>query len=381
MTIEAKLRTLTKNEMLVLWWKCKGLTYPLIAKRFVYSVEWVQLQMSRVYFKLGFEKSMHWSKRVKILEEEVCPKLPKNVDDWTPAPKTPTPRPNPEMLALVLYDEQQMAKRDVVEGEEVHEPIVITRPQPTAKTGGSRNTGLIALILVVGLCIGAGITYLALRQIPTPSPTVATHPTTLPVKPAAIPTNTRIPFVPPANGILFQDNFDSGIKADWVIVEGKWLTADGRLTLLRSESSTFKGDDEIAVNNPNWLNYILSVTINTPGDPFSVVVRNDSETPERIGYTVDPFDHLFMSLLGAEALSYTAVSGRNEGYKFPDGQDVSLELRVENDTYILSANGRKIQTVVLEGYTTGGFTLRALCYRATYARCVTFDDVVLRYLP
>ncbi|MBV5342639.1 hypothetical protein JZU68_03165, partial [bacterium] len=77
MSIDDQLRKLTKNEMTVLYWKCKGLKYEQIGARLTYGVDWVTLTMGGVYTKLGFSKEMHWTKRWEILKTEVCPLVPK----------------------------------------------------------------------------------------------------------------------------------------------------------------------------------------------------------------------------------------------------------------------------------------------------------------
>ena len=49
MSIDDQIKLLTKNEMTVLYWKCRGLTHEQIRLRLTYSKDWVQLQMSTAY--------------------------------------------------------------------------------------------------------------------------------------------------------------------------------------------------------------------------------------------------------------------------------------------------------------------------------------------
>src|SRR5262245_25880419 len=109
MSIEEQLRSLTLNETAVLKLKCQDLKYDVIGERLGYSIDWVQLQMSSAYRKLGFNKQMHWTQRKKILEEDICPKLRdirEEIVEEVPQLQ-PELQPDPEMLAIVLFDESK----------------------------------------------------------------------------------------------------------------------------------------------------------------------------------------------------------------------------------------------------------------------------------
>ena len=76
---------------------------------------------------------MHWTKRVQILEKEVCPKLPKDLKDWNFIEETPSsltvteePKPDPTMMALVLYDE--MAREEEQKKNDQEPPVIEIYP-------------------------------------------------------------------------------------------------------------------------------------------------------------------------------------------------------------------------------------------------------------
>jgi len=218
MSIDDQLRSLTDNEKTVLFYKAQGLKYEQIAVRLGYSLDWVQLQMSSVYTKLGFTKDMHWTKRRDILEKNIYPKIPKNLKDWLakdeitelpsspkeepppPTPAKPEPEPDPEMMALVLADERQI---EIVQPK----PIVIASAPP--KTHWFVRFLRYAIFALVGLCLlsvvayfaytfgrgsGVPLTVIITATLPaatdTPIPTLTLEPTETVIPSPAKPTGT-----------------------------------------------------------------------------------------------------------------------------------------------------------------------------------------------
>jgi hypothetical protein len=186
---------------MVLKWKCKGLEYLKIAGRLGYSVAWVQLQMSTAYRKLGFNSSMHWTQRKKILEKEICPRLPKDIEGWVPKQETiEETREDPEMLSLVLYDE---AKLTTIEGEVVEGPIIL-KPRPTplitkvavAGAGGTAVLGVICLAVLVALYLLRPLWQPQAVPIVQPTRTMRPQATVAPTDapPPVEPTRTEVPF-------------------------------------------------------------------------------------------------------------------------------------------------------------------------------------------
>ena len=290
MPIDDQINSLTKNEMTVLYYKCKGLNHEQIRIRLGYSKDWVQLQMSTVYSKLGFEKSMHWTKRRDILKNEICPRLPKSIDDWQPLKEITEeireePMPDPEMMALVVYDEMEIEKEEnkaLIPPKPI-KPIVIIDEEKKDKWKNFRRIffAVVSLIVLLGV---AYFTY-GLNRGATPAPQIvvitATFPpitdTPLPTAtsviptdtlvptdiPTPVPTNTLIPtvFAPPADGILFQDDFKSGDLSAWTQYGSQWIVSNGKLTMLANDVNSYSW---IGLERPEWKNYILSVDITIP---------------------------------------------------------------------------------------------------------------------
>lgn len=194
-SIEDVLRSLTFNEVTVLYWKCRDLKYEEIKIKLNYSVDWVTLQMSHVYQKLGFNKEMHWTKRKEILDREVCPTLSKILENKPPKPEEwppdiEEPVANPETYALVLYDEKSEEEEKKGEIEKVIPTPIVAIPQRPQRRG---RLLFLALIVIVG-CIGIGIIGYILGQRNNPfsflvSATLAATETSTPM-PTGNPTNT-----------------------------------------------------------------------------------------------------------------------------------------------------------------------------------------------
>lgn len=246
---------------------------------------------------------------------------------------------NPNMVVQVFQ---------VLSGEATSTPVVITLPANTAMP-----------------------TY-------TPLPTYTPFPTLLPTQ-TAIPTPTATLFVPPANGILFQDTFDTGKSPEWNEYGGQWIVSNGELTILADDEDSYKW---IALRKPEWKNYTLSLTVNIPfqnsaaQSDVAVAVRNEGSQSSYLGVPVDTIrNRVYWAFI--EGYSDTAIAGLNEGFEFISGSN--MELEVQGDNYTLRVNGREIQTITMSGYNSGGISLGIYCYSTL--GCPSFDNVKVTYLP
>lgn len=400
------LNTLTKNEITVLYWKCKGLKYNQIAIKLGYSMDWVQLHMSNVYKKLGFQKQMHWTKRVEILEKEICPLLPKEIDRWKPTEEIPSleptsqPRADPEMLALILYDEKQLEEvRNVSITPPQKEVIVIGEP-----TGGVKLFRRI-LFAIVSILIVLAVGYVAFRAgrgatpapkiiVVTASPFPATETplatetqifteTPLPTftftpLPTNTPLATEIPFVPPEDGVLFEDDFDDGDLSAWTQISGQWLVSDGKLTKLIADD--FNYDYQwITLKRPEWKNYILSLDIFKPSNNAVAIAIRDDFSTQPIGLEIGWGDTVNLVLLTNNSLDNTEIAGRS-GETISGYTNTNIQLEVQGDTYVFRLNGREVQRVTLPGNKSGGISIGDFCTTDDYG-CAKFDNVKVTYLP
>jgi hypothetical protein len=211
----------------------------------------------------------------------------------------------------------------------------------------------------------------------TPQPTYTPFPTLLPTE-TPIPTPTATLFVPPADGVLFQDNFDSGDLTGWTQINGKWIVSDGRLTKLTDDNT---GNDYqwISLDRPEWKNYILSLDINKPTNNVIVVAVRDNTSTQPIGFEVGWGDTINLVLISSNWTDNTEISGRT-GESIQGYSDVNIQVEVQGDTYILKLNRREIQRVTLSGYESGGISIGAFCPTSNYG-CTKFDNVKVTYLP
>lgn len=408
MSIEDQLKKLTLNEATVLYWKCRGLRHKQIADRLGYGVDWVQLQMSQVYRKLGFDAKMHWSKRKEILEIEVCPRLPKNLNHRQfREENTEEIKQDPQITALVLYDEM----KDEEDYMPSYPPPITIRPNPRPRPPIRGILFVIFLLAVAGL---GGYLYgrffppqapttpppatnpPVMPDTPLPSPTIPAGPTEPPfissvvpiptsatstpesLLPTDTPVPTNTPFVPPADGILFQDNFDNGYKPDWNLGDN-WIVSDGTLSQIAASSG--EAYSWATLNRPEWKNYILSVKINIPyigsaaQSDVAVAVRvNGQEKYLGIQILVAPGNALFF--IGNTRFDSSAVANHRV-FDFDSGSTIQIE--ANGNTFTVSVDGRQVQQVSLSGYDSGGIALGIQC-RSTLG-CPSFDDVNVSYLP
>src|SRR5574341_267974 len=436
------LRSLTRNEITVLYWKCRGLQYGQIAVQYEKSIQWVQGHMTGVYKKLSVDKRAHSTERWEYLRNEVCPvvakligKNTKILDSW---PKNGykssavilsdvqeveenedveedrggkieedvVPDVDEKVLAIVISDEKQLSRTETVTGEIVSEkPRTGTGPVVRTLAVVSTIVACLAIIALVGVVywmvnrppsyvsvpIVITATSLPATQTPLPSATLISSPTSTLVPtqpPTPEPTITPAPptptaFVPPADGILFQDNFQNGLNPEWQQYSGKWIVSNGKLTLVYDPSNAYTDTYSwIGVENPNWKNYIVSLTIHiyqplTESDEIALAVRDNTSGSKYIGFEIDFWPHIYLSIISQGYSESAPIAGDNKDFTFPLKTDAEAEIKVENNDYTLSVNGTQLQTISISGYDSGGFRIGLYC--RGYPQCPTFDNVKATY--
>jgi hypothetical protein len=395
--------------MTVLYWKCKGLKYEQIGARLTYGVDWVTLTMGGVYTKLGFSKEMHWTKRWEILKTEVCPLVPKNLDDWQPVIEITEgsreeireePVVNPEIKALVLYDEKMIEaeKEKSLIPPKPKETIVIRDLTKGQKTFRRFVFALLAAVIIsfLGIVVynlGRGATPApqiiiitttpipTSTETPTPLATVTPLPTiTFTPEPTFTPLPTATEFIPPEDGILSEDNFESGDLSAWTQVNGKWLVSNGQLTAFGDDNDSYKW---IALKRPEWKNYILSLTVYQPHQGAAsqadvlIAVRNNGSQIKYIGVPVDNFGNVYWAFIGSDMFDNDVIGGNKFEFGFESGSTMKLEM--QGDTYVLDVNGRELQRITMSGYDSGGISLGSDCDKGD--DCARFDNIKVTYLP
>jgi hypothetical protein len=206
-------------------------------------------------------------------------------------------------------------------------------------------------------------------------PTYTPYPTYTPAPLPTIPTPTA--FLPPANGIWFQDNFDNGIKTDWER-DNSWITADGALSRTSQSIDSYSW---ATLNEPEWKNYIVSVKINIPfmgsaaQSPVAVAVRVNGQA-KYLGVEIPAFTGNALSFIGNNEHDTVPVAQKRV-FDFESGS--TLEIEANGNNFIVRVNGRQVQQVSLGGYDSGGVALGMIC--GSGLGCPSFDDVKVTYLP
>lgn len=180
-----------------------------------------------------------------------------------------------------------------------------------------------------------------------------------------------------------MDNFDNGLKPEWIQYSGQWIVSDGKLTVVYQESST-DAYSWIGVENPNWKNYIVDLIIHiyqplTESDEIALAVRDNIVGSKYIGFEIDFWPHIYLSQISQGYSSSSPIAGNNKDFTFPLNADAQAEIKVENNNYTLSVNGSTLQTINIPGYDSGGFRLGLYC--RGYPQCPTFGNVKVTYLP
>lgn len=248
-----------------------------------------------------------------------------------------------------------------------------------------RQEAELTRIALVTIATQGGATQMVLQNT-VDAPTQTPYPTFTPNPTYTIsPTNTLPPtiaateFVPPADGILFQDNFDGGISSEWTPLSGNWIVSNGELTAFTEKTGAYIW---ISLQRPHWKNYILSLNINLPyqtttwANYGAVSVRNSSSQSKIIGI---PFGtkEIYWAFIGNKRSDDTPIAGQ-----IPDAEYLSgskLEIEVRGDIFVFRVNGRDVQSISISGYDSGGISLGAYC--SPRGGCPSFDNVLVTYLP
>jgi hypothetical protein len=191
--------------------------------------------------------------------------------------------------------------------------------------------------------------------VPLISPTDTLHPTDTPIPPT--PTDA---FVPPSDGILFQDNFDNGFSPEWEVVEGRAIITNGKL--YAEDPSTF------LVGESWWENYIIE---------FDVGKLYPSQNIG-IGVHVQDLNNMYWYHLTEDSCFWNIVTNgdylksyeRNECHMW----EGHVKLTVEDGNYSMTMAGRNIGTLWDNAYPKGKVSL--------YQRhSIWIDNFVITYLP
>lgn len=291
-----KLSSLTHRQREVLHRVCDGLSYKSISDQFVISENTVKAHMGNIYVKLGLD-GLPPAERRKTLHQVFCPALSRletHADVLEKAEEPEEPDPVPEVVWEMVEEDERaiilMPPRDIID----------LSPRPNKRQPSRRRWLLFGMLLGSLLTICAAfaawraygwivsqlnlgeplpITQASDEPIDQPSEVAIVPPTTsapsatiapatqelivvTATPPPTIPTSTQplLPsptpslqpteaFIPPPDGILFFDDFNSGLKSEWEVMSGKPVISNGGLSATE--------DTWLIVGDPRWQNYIV----------------------------------------------------------------------------------------------------------------------------
>lgn len=198
-------------------------------------------------------------------------------------------------------------------------------------------------------------------------PTITPYPTnTMAPTITSIPSATPTIFIPPANGILFQDNFDKGFNSSWHQSSGNWITANGRLTLIFEEFKFMW----LNLNIPQTQHYRIEANIDRSAGQVLIVVNGNT-----IGYLIGFYGkNCWQNDFSGNAECIVGEADRDLARK-----TINLELEVNNNEYIAMMDGAKAQSITMKNQSNGGISVGIYCQRGF--ACPSIDNFKVTYLP
>jgi len=389
-----RLGRLTQREREVLSEFGKEIPYWKIGNNLGLTEGAIKTHMSNIFSKLelaGFKRD----ERRKALLEVYCPVLEsENIE--TPPPEPPELESNPDIDDETI-DELQYGIIKVEPAEIVGPPT-----PPGNRRRGCRTFifGLLAGAILIALA-GLGIYWMWMTFAPRltgepdlESPTaqvaevtrlatvihtqIVTEPVVaedmpnpsatsenLPSPTTAAPTPTESPSIP----LPFTDNFDNGPNPAWKALNGDWLTANGRYTIL-GEGYDFKWS---ILDEPSWENYRVSVNMEIANHRsgaqgiIAIAVRIQHNKPQYIGFYINSLTYGGWALLGTDRHDTEFIA--DYGPVIPETSNLVLE--VNGNQFTAYLDGRVYQEINFPGYERGGVALGIGC---NFSSCTSFDD-------
>ncbi len=255
--------------------------------------------------------------------------------------------------------------------------------------------GAILAALIVGICglIAAFPAFTPLFTRSTATPTVVTltetsqtgtfNPTSVTTATATVltvpvATNTPVPtpllpvvptqtsFVPPTDGMLFQDDFDNGISPQWETTSDNWITNNGKLTISFERYGYFWA----RLNNPAWQNYHVQMDVDRSAGQVLVAVRNQA-----IAY----WDGFYGHDCWTNKMDMDFYGDCIAGEAKETAREIHLELDVNGNKFTALVDGIEAQTLTSNVSPNGGVAIGIYCQGGFY--CPTIDNFKVTYLP
>lgn len=388
------LSELTPRQSQILFLVCSGWEYPAIAVDLHISEHTVQSDMSKMYKRFGM-KGESMPKKRQRLGSEVCPiHLRKYVQSNTPIDDTDSEPADEKDVEEV--------KRDAQSGLiPIRALIVVDQPSPTPPRGGLSPRppyppvgpptdkrggtcsgiliGVLAtlLVLLIGL-IAAALTvarepllrYLqnepitvVVSQSPvpvvvsqaesTPDPSGVVTPVAQPSpstpEPSPIPaTPTVQPTITPRVQLPFTDDFDNGIRPEWIRAGGDWSMSNGRLTNSGNKAIVWLGKSD-------WKDIVVEADVE--GWSCTLVTGGIVEI---LVHMQDPSNYIAVKTAGCGGNGIAVVRNGDYVYVTSGGGGGShYKVEVVGNVIKVEADGQPLWSASDEAFGSGSVGLRA----------------------
>jgi hypothetical protein len=397
-----KFAKLSQRERQVLGLVCNGMEQKDIALTLFISLSTVKTVMGRVYVKLGLDQ-LDKAGRAKAIYQIYCPILTNS----TQIPESMPPEINEpvseETMDKVNEDEfglMVIPPQPIIHISERKKESFESREPRRSRAGWLMIILIIFCILGIlyflrGLIFPNSGTSISIPQIVTATEniisdnTIAPAPTLTQSLPQATsttqvvvieptnppqPTATLLPTsTVPAIALPITDNFDNGASSTWQVLNGNWLTANGRYTIADADNTW----EFSILNDPTWTNYQIKTNIimekSDEGEVAIIVRYLSSENKFLAFHIVNIFSKGGWALYDGN--EFTNISGYGE-IAIP--QQYDLEIDVTGNQYTARINGMTTQQINMSGYDHGGIGLGISCF---YASCASFDNFQVNPAP
>jgi len=402
-----KLRSLTRQQKIVLRGVCEGKLLKQIAKELFLSINTIKTHMGNVYIKFGLTH-LPPSLRRKIIFEEYWPvfkefDFEESIIYQDEPEDTEEPEPVPEEV-IDQVDEDEKALM-VVEPE-----IIDVLPLETEKKKKRRRRNgwkWILTLIIIGLLAFGGfklyefvsdfIGALQIQAAPVqeekqepvaqvvPTNTLKpTEPTNEPTNTIVVPTSTTAPTKTPSPivSLPFFDDFSNGISSPWKVAAGNWLVTETGATI--SINDIYDSDGSIVLDDPTLTDYKVRVKVHTPSmwaanqGQFGIIVRYGSNRDQNLIFYMDSnarFKWAFTESLSELPFYLPPVTGDD---KEAGDTDVTVEIEVVGNTFIGRVDGAKVDQFSISGFENGGIALVTAC--GNVGRCPSFSDLSIEPL-
>ncbi|HCM74975.1 MAG TPA: hypothetical protein DIS90_01240 [Cytophagales bacterium] len=214
-----------------------------------------------------------------------------------------------------------------------------------------------------------------------PYPTYTPYPTnTAPAIPSLTPTKSKT--------ILFEDDFNGGIRPEWEIAFGNWIMSNGEFSLSQIEEIDITNNKEkwsygtAIVGDSNWQDYTVKAKINLQdesGNCGSILIRvQDSENFLAWEYC---YFYNFTAHTNNMASWYLVQDGKwteipnTQTKDFPVDKQFTIEVIVKNDVVQSFINKELVNSFSGFPFATGKIGLRIQSNSISHT--LSFDNVVV----